>query len=173
MNPLIVETTIHVREKINYWNMSVQEWLRKSIYQRANFKSKTTNQIFVFVISAFWHGFYGAYYISFTLWFAQLHLQGLIFKYCKNGRSMLVKIYKKMGVAGTVILSFLVQFLFSHCAASFLILRGYYCIKLLMKIYFMPAVVLFVLITIFSIIRPPREPKGEKKGEEQPLAVDG
>jgi hypothetical protein len=137
--------------------------MRKCIYQRVDFKNKTYNQLFVFVISAFWHGFYGAYYISFTLWFAQLHLQALIFKYCKNGRSILVKIYKKMGIIGTVLLSLLVQFLFSHCAASFLVLQGEYCIKLLFKIYFMPVVVILILIPIFSVIKPPRDPKPASK----------
>lgn len=113
----------------------------------------------MFVISAFWHGFYGAYYISFTLWFSQLYLQGLIFKYCKNGRSILVKIYEKLGLAGKILLSFAVQFLFSQSAASFLILRGYYCIKLMTKLQFAPAIVLVVLIVMFSVIKPPRDPK--------------
>lgn len=161
-NPLVVETTIHVREKINFWNISVQEWLRKCIYQRVSFKNKTANQLFVFVVSAFWHGFYAAYYISFALWFAQLYLQGLIFKYCKNGKSILVKVYNRMGKVGTFLLSLLVQFLFSHCGAYFLILRGYYCIKLLNKLWYMPVIVLFILIIVFSVIRPPRDSKPTK-----------
>jgi lysophospholipid acyltransferase len=83
-DPLIVETSMHIREKISSWNSSVQEWLRKCIYQRATFKNKAYSQLFVFMVSAFWHGFYLGYYFSFFLWFAQVHLQGLIFKYSKN-----------------------------------------------------------------------------------------
>lgn len=33
-NPEVIETTKHIRVKISNWNMSCQEWLRKSIYER-------------------------------------------------------------------------------------------------------------------------------------------
>ena len=64
IDPWVFETSPHVREKINHWNISVQEWLRKSIYQRSSLSNKTANQLYVFTVSAFWHGFYFAYYIS-------------------------------------------------------------------------------------------------------------
>jgi len=158
-NPLIVETTIHVREKINFWNIAIQEWLRKGIYNRSNIKNKSLSQLYVFSISAFWHGFYFAYYLSMVFWFGQLYLQGLIFKYCRNGRSKLVKLYNKTGKAGFVILSILVQMLFSHCAVYFLILEGYYSYKMMIKLKFLPQIILIVLIAVFSNIRPPRDPK--------------
>ena len=108
--------------------MLVQDWLRKGIYQRSNIKDKSLSQLYVFAISAFWHGFYVSYYLSFSFWFLQLHVQGLIFKYCKNGRSIIVKIYKSMGIIGKILLSVGVQFVFSSVAAPFLIIQGYYCI---------------------------------------------
>lgn len=152
---------MHVREKINNWNIQVQKWLNRCIYQRHDFKSKTKNQLFVFLISAFWHGFYGAYYISFVLWFTQLYMQGLIFNYCKNGQSKLVKIYKACGKLGTYILSFLVQLLFSHNAAFFVVLHGPYCLKLISKLYFAPQIAMFVLIVIFNMVKPPRQAKAK------------
>ena len=158
-NPYIIETTIHVREKINFWNIGIQEWLRKSIYNRCNIKSKALSQLYVFIISAVWHGFYLAYYVSFILWFAQLYLQGLIFKYCKNGRAPLVKIYKKTGYIGFIILNILVHMSFNYCAVYFLILEGYYSILMIAKLKFIPHIILFVLIGIFANIRPPRDPK--------------
>lgn len=156
-NPLLVETTIHVREKINFWNIGIQEWLRKCIYNRCNIKSKGLSQLYVFAVSAMWHGFYIAYYFSFFIWFAQLYLQGIIFKYCKNGKAPLVKIYKKMGIFGYALLWFLVHMSFSHCGAFFLILEGYYGIQLFLKLYGVPQILLFVAIAIFSNIRPPRD----------------
>ena len=102
--------------------MCVQEWLRKCIYQRSGIKSKSMNQLYVFVVSAFWHGFYVSYYITFVFSFLQLHVQGLVFKHCKNGRSAFVKVYKKLGIVGKVLLSLSVLFLFSHMVGPFLIL---------------------------------------------------
>jgi hypothetical protein len=37
-------------------------------------------QLLTFMISAFWHGFYGGYYLSFILWFAQANVSQLVFK---------------------------------------------------------------------------------------------
>jgi hypothetical protein len=37
-------------------------------------------QLLTFMISAFWHGFYGGYYLSFILWFAQVFVSQLVFK---------------------------------------------------------------------------------------------
>lgn len=63
--------------------MSVQEWLRKSIYQRSPFKDKSLSQLYVFMVSAFWHGFYAGYFMSFFLWFLQVHCQTQIFRATK------------------------------------------------------------------------------------------
>jgi len=157
VNPWVVETSIHVRDKISHWNISVQDWLRKSIYQRATFKNKTISQLYVFIISAFWHGFYSAYYISFVLWFAQVHLQGMIFKYSKE-ESTIVKLYKKSGKIGHGVLSFLVLLLFCHSAVYFLLLDGPSCWRLLNKVYFIPQLIMFGLIIYFTI-RPSHKAK--------------
>lgn len=128
INPWIFETAIHTRDKINNWNISVQEWLRKCIYQRSPIKSKMLNQLYVFAVSAFWHGFYSAYYISFFLWFTQLHMQSLTYKYFKSGKPLLARLYAKSGIVGHVILSMLVMLMFSHSATYMLVLDGHYCI---------------------------------------------
>jgi len=60
--------------------MTVQEWLRKSIYERHHFKNKIYGQLLTFMVSAFWHGYYGGYYISFFLWFFQVFVSQLVFK---------------------------------------------------------------------------------------------
>lgn len=171
-NPVAIESTIHVRDKINWWNIGVQEWLRKSIYQRSTIKSKGLNQLYVFSMSAFWHGFYAAYYLSFTFWFLQLYVQGLIFKYCKNGRSVFVKIYKSAGIFGKIFIFFAVHWLFSSVAAPFLILRGYYCFQYLWKVKCAPQLILIVLWIMFTVMRPPRDPKPKQDKEEKTPLVD-
>lgn len=79
-NPEIVESTMHVRAKIANWNMSVQEWLRRCIYERSPFENKMIGQLYTFIVSSFWHGYYGGYYISFFLWFCQQYAAQLVFK---------------------------------------------------------------------------------------------
>lgn len=102
--------------------MCVQEWLRKCVYQRSGIKNKSLNQLYVFVFSAFWHGLYLSYYITFVFLFIQLHVQGMIFKHCKNGRSVFVQVYKKMGFVGKILLTLSVLFLIIHMLTPFLII---------------------------------------------------
>jgi lysophospholipid acyltransferase len=74
-----------VPEKVNSWNIPVQEWLRKCVYERlVDSVSKGKAKLITFMVSAFWHGFYGGYYIAFTLTFLQLYLAGLVFKLTRN-----------------------------------------------------------------------------------------
>ena len=57
------------------WNRRIQRWLQMCIYERSNF-----NQFFVFMVSAFWHGFYPGYYIGFTLASFMTHVNRLATK---------------------------------------------------------------------------------------------
>lgn len=64
--------------------MSCQEWLRKCIYERADYKNKMSSQLLTFMVSSFWHGFYGGYYISFFLWFCHMIISQQVFKESKK-----------------------------------------------------------------------------------------
>lgn len=103
-NPLKVEQTVHVREKIANWNMTCQEWLRKCVYERCHFKNKIFGQLLTFMVSAFWHGYYGGYYISFFLWFCQVYVSQLVFKEAKKEKSPFRKLYKSLGIVGVILL---------------------------------------------------------------------
>jgi hypothetical protein len=83
-SPVVIETNKHLRDKISHWNTAVQEWLRKTVYQRSSFKSRGVAQLYVFMVSAFWHGFYAGYYFSFFLWFVQVYTQAEIFRFVKH-----------------------------------------------------------------------------------------
>jgi hypothetical protein len=74
------------------------------------------------MVSAFWHGFYAGYYFSFFMWFVQVYVQGEIFRYVKSENSKLRVAYKKLGFSGNVILTILVNFIFSHNATFFILL---------------------------------------------------
>ena len=56
------ETTSDFSSMVHYWNCRIQKWLQMCIYERTNF-----NQVYVYIVSAFWHGFYPAYYCAFGL----------------------------------------------------------------------------------------------------------
>ncbi|CAB0020361.1 unnamed protein product [Nesidiocoris tenuis] len=51
-----------VRPSMKHWNMSVQYWLAAFVYHR--FPIKAYRILAVFVVSAYWHGFYAGYYIT-------------------------------------------------------------------------------------------------------------
>eukprot|EP01125_Pyxidicula_operculata_P021150 TRINITY_DN8047_c0_g1_i1.p1 TRINITY_DN8047_c0_g1~~TRINITY_DN8047_c0_g1_i1.p1 ORF type:complete len:491 (-),score=112.46 TRINITY_DN8047_c0_g1_i1:16-1488(-) len=68
VNILTLETAGSVREVSTYWNRSVGDWLKNYFYLRTAGKSGKPPGWALYVtnlLSAFWHGFYPGYYISF------------------------------------------------------------------------------------------------------------
>eukprot|EP01017_Pseudomicrothorax_dubius_P045036 TRINITY_DN7713_c0_g3_i1.p1 TRINITY_DN7713_c0_g3~~TRINITY_DN7713_c0_g3_i1.p1 ORF type:complete len:340 (+),score=78.33 TRINITY_DN7713_c0_g3_i1:41-1060(+) len=65
-----------VKERVATWNTAISLWLRNYVYvriatkenQSKNPKAGFIANIGTFIISAFWHGCYPAYYFSFILW---------------------------------------------------------------------------------------------------------
>eukprot|EP01095_Lingulamoeba_sp_RSL-Kostka_P013400 TRINITY_DN5556_c0_g1_i1.p1 TRINITY_DN5556_c0_g1~~TRINITY_DN5556_c0_g1_i1.p1 ORF type:complete len:491 (+),score=79.77 TRINITY_DN5556_c0_g1_i1:91-1563(+) len=49
----------------NEWNICTAKWLRYHVYYRIPDAFKSQSQVFVHLLSAFWHGFYPGYYIFF------------------------------------------------------------------------------------------------------------
>eukprot|EP01017_Pseudomicrothorax_dubius_P034757 TRINITY_DN4798_c0_g1_i7.p1 TRINITY_DN4798_c0_g1~~TRINITY_DN4798_c0_g1_i7.p1 ORF type:complete len:336 (-),score=42.86 TRINITY_DN4798_c0_g1_i7:61-1068(-) len=70
------ELSINVREKVDYWNRSVQLWLKHYVYLRfateeemkKSAKRATQANHFTFIMSALWHGLYPGYYLAFIYW---------------------------------------------------------------------------------------------------------
>ncbi|KAK3785062.1 hypothetical protein RRG08_023263 [Elysia crispata] len=56
-----VEFSTSLKVNIDSWNKKTLVWLRRVVYDRA----PAHNTLAVFACSAFWHGFYPAYYITF------------------------------------------------------------------------------------------------------------
>ena len=52
-----------MKEIFENWNIQTQLWLKRIGYDRL----PTGKTLGVFVLSAFWHGFYPGYYITFVL----------------------------------------------------------------------------------------------------------
>ncbi|KAI1760155.1 MBOAT-domain-containing protein [Hypoxylon sp. FL1150] len=70
INPWGVESAQNSRAYLENWNMNTNKWLRYYIYLRVtprNRKPGFRASMATFVTSAFWHGFYPGYYLSFVL----------------------------------------------------------------------------------------------------------
>ena len=141
--------------------MSCELWLRRCIYERAPFADKQISQAYVFVISSFWHGFYGGYYLSFGLWFLQINLAAKVFKLSqKNSKHLFMALYESMGVAGPVILWIIVNLIFSHNGLYFQILDSYLGFLIMKQMCFIPPVIIFLSLFYLSISsKGPRKPK--------------
>lgn len=70
VNPLGVELAQNSRAYLENWNMNTNHWLRNYMYLRVTPKGKKPGfraSLATFTTSAFWHGFYPGYYLSFVL----------------------------------------------------------------------------------------------------------
>lgn len=80
-----VELQNSTKIRIDSWNMSIQKWLKNCFYLPSisilNLSPHRASQL-TFVVSAFWHGFYPTYYISFFAWNFVSETEKLVFK-CK------------------------------------------------------------------------------------------
>ncbi|MCJ1446478.1 MAG: lysophospholipid acyltransferase [Stictis urceolatum] len=70
VNPIGIETAQNSRAYLENWNMNTNNWLRNYVYLRVTPKGKKPGfraSLATFGTSAFWHGFYPGYYLSFTM----------------------------------------------------------------------------------------------------------
>ncbi|KAI1866049.1 uncharacterized protein JN550_008027 [Neoarthrinium moseri] len=70
INPWGVETAQNSRAYLENWNMNTNKWLRYYIYLRVTPRNKKPGfraSLATFTTSAFWHGFYPGYYLTFVL----------------------------------------------------------------------------------------------------------
>ncbi len=64
-NMFAVETSGSIAETAGRWNKTVAHWLKHYIYKRSGLKSKTASMVLTRSVSAFWHGFYPGYFMTF------------------------------------------------------------------------------------------------------------
>lgn len=61
--PLSTEFAPSLRDALGYWNIQTSKWLRRACYERIPYYPLVFTNLF----SAFWHGFYPIYYLSWPL----------------------------------------------------------------------------------------------------------
>lgn len=70
VNPWGIETAQNSRGYLENWNKNTNNWLRNYVYLRVTPKGKKPGfraSLATFATSAFWHGFYPGYYLTFIL----------------------------------------------------------------------------------------------------------
>ena len=70
VNPWGIESAQNSRAYLENWNINTNHWLRNYMYLRVTPKGKRPGfraSLATFVTSAFWHGFYPGYYLTFVL----------------------------------------------------------------------------------------------------------
>jgi lysophospholipid acyltransferase len=70
VDPWGVETAQNTRAYLGAWNINTNNWLRNYMYLRVTPRGKKPGfraSMATFVTSAFWHGFYPGYYLTFVL----------------------------------------------------------------------------------------------------------
>lgn len=70
IDPWAVETAQNTRGYLDAWNINTSKWLRNYVYLRVTPRGKKPGfraTMATFVTSAFWHGFYPGYYMTFVL----------------------------------------------------------------------------------------------------------
>jgi hypothetical protein len=78
---LLFEVKGSPRERTEHWNSSIQQWLKDCFYD--NLKPRVGDSLallLTFMVSAFWHGVYLAYYIGMLHWGAVQHLAKLVYR---------------------------------------------------------------------------------------------
>jgi lysophospholipid acyltransferase len=70
VKPFAIEFAQNTHAYLGNWNINTNQWLRNYMYLRVTPKGKKPGfraSMATFVTSAFWHGFYSGYYLSFVL----------------------------------------------------------------------------------------------------------
>jgi lysophospholipid acyltransferase len=70
VRPIEIETSQSLKGILDNWNIGTNQWLKHYVYLRiAPIGSKNTAfaSLCAFATSAFWHGFYPGYYLTFLL----------------------------------------------------------------------------------------------------------
>ena len=111
---------------------------------------QANGQLVVFMVSAFWHGFYGGYYLSFFFWFILIHLSTLVYKITLNYPIISIT-YKKTGILGHILLWLLTSSIFNHIGFYFKVLSCKSSLAVMKSLYFIPNIGLILITLIVQL----------------------
>lgn len=160
---LNVEFATSFKMVLDNWNMQTQTWLKYVCYDR-------TNSVYItMALSAFWHGLYPGYYLTFLF-------GAVITNASRKVRSNIRPLFVKEGSGPTVltrlydVLTWATTMLYlDFCVGPFVILEVYASLDMWRGFYFAPVVAAFVAL----LVLPSKKsgPKKEKAAAAAPAAA--
>ncbi|OAL02374.1 MBOAT family protein-like protein [Phaeosphaeriaceae sp. SRC1lsM3a] len=173
--PWEIETAQNARAYLGFWNINTNNWLRNYIYLRVTPKGKKPGfraTLATFVTSAFWHGFYPGYYLTFVL-------AALVQTAAKNGRRLIRPLFltpdgknplpskRFYDIATTVI----TQVIFAYTVAPFVLLGFSDTLKVWSRVYFYTLISLAASFAVFSRNLPIRKQLVQLQASRAPASA--
>ncbi|KAK9772634.1 putative MBOAT family protein [Seiridium cardinale] len=154
INPWGVESAQNSRAYLENWNMNTNKWLRYYIYLRVTPRNKKPGfraSLATFTTSAFWHGFYPGYYLTFIL---ASFVQTAAKHYRRNVRPFFLDPVSQKPLPRKRyydIASYIAtQSIFSFVVAPFVILEFADSIAVWSRVYFYAVVATFASLAFFA-----------------------
>ncbi|XP_060068155.1 lysophospholipid acyltransferase 2-like [Ylistrum balloti] len=153
-----LETATSLKVNIDTWNIQTLIWLRRVVYDRT---PKAYNTVCVFVVSAWWHGFYPGYYLTFVttafVILATRQVRRNIRPYFQKTEQMKF-FYDCITFAATRMANV-------YLASSFCLLSLSASLRLLISVGFYIHIFTAVTLVYFTFISPPKKREDIKKSE--------
>ena len=124
------------------------------------------------MVSSFWHGFYGGYYISFFFWFAQMHLSELVFSLTKDKTASAYQAYKKTGTLGRIILWTLTNVLMTVNGIYFQVLSLDQSLKILSSLHYIPPLMVLVPVFYLTFFKKSKKRRTTAKESDESSATE-
>jgi len=140
VNPWGIESAQNSRAYLENWNKNTNNWLRNYVYLRVTPKGKKPGfraTLATFVTSAFWHGFYPGYYLTFVL---GAFIQAVAKNFRRHVRPFFLSPDGTQGTPYKIyydIASYVfTQLAFCFCTAPFVLLTFSDSLKVWARVYF-------------------------------------
>ncbi|KAL3889419.1 hypothetical protein ACJMK2_001763 [Sinanodonta woodiana] len=152
-----LETCDSLKLNIDSWNKQTSLWLRRIIYDRA---PESFRVHLVFLISAFWHGFYPGYYLTFAT--------GMLFTLAaRQVRRNIRPLFIGQDQRTQKFLYDCVTFIFTRLAniymvAPFVLLDIWSGLRVYTSLFWFMHIGAIAIIIYYTFVKPPRRDKGAK-----------
>jgi lysophospholipid acyltransferase len=162
VRPINHEIADNIKDKIDEWNIPVQQWLKNYVYfrivtqeeARKNPKKAALASNITFMVSALWHGFYPLYYLVF-FWF---FLTQQVSKSLYNIRHRFGWIPKPIGF---IIRWLITTFIGGFASTTFVLLDFRKGVTFFRAWHYMPWIIAGSLFLIFNFTNVAKEPRAK------------
>ncbi|CAG0918680.1 unnamed protein product [Notodromas monacha] len=150
-----VEVGLSFHELIASWNKGTNRWLKMTVYERVpKFRTLST-----YVLSAFWHGFYPGYYLTFV--------GGALFTLSSRAARRSIRPFflscEKKKLFYDAITTVTARLILAYITFSFVLLEFGPSIKVYKGFYFAPHIIGLGVMLLPFLLPTPRRDKGNTK----------